>query len=264
MIEPIRTGLDALAAAIRRGRSVNVNDQSTKDRVITLTTQYFNDCRPVLVQRVGESTELGSLDSSWQDLVRLAHGNNARASYRRRLQAIRNLLNELSVASMAKVPSAEAAQRISAEETRLLETLEQLLPTAAASYRQAVSDLLGPPRHSYRGTATELREALRETLDHLAPDADVTQQPGFKFEDGQKAPTMKQKVRFVLAARGRSKTQRDSTEKSAALVDDLRGAIARAVYNRASVATHTQESLKEVRRLKRYVDTVLAELLEVE
>lgn len=264
MIEAVRAGLDALAASIRRGKSVNVNDQSTKERSITLATEYFSNSRPALVQRLGESSEVAVIDSSWQDLVRLAHGNNARTSYNRCLRTIRNLLNELSVASMATAPNAVSVTPISDVEKNLLETLERLLPTAAASYRQAAADLLGLARHSYRGTAAELREALREILDYLAPDADVTGQQGFKLEDGQKGPTMKQKVRFVLSARGRNKTQRESAEKSAALVDDLCGEITRAVYNRASVATHVQETIKEVRRLKRYVDAVLAELLEVE
>ena len=186
MIDALRVSLDALAASVRRGKSVNVNDQSTKECSITLATEYFNNCRPILVQRLGESSEVAVIDSSWQDLVRLAHGNNARTSYNRCLRTIRNLLNELSVASMATAPNAVSVTPISNVEKNLLETLERLLPTAAASYRQAAADLLGLARHSYRGTAAELREALREILDYLAPDADVTGQQGFKLEDGQK------------------------------------------------------------------------------
>jgi hypothetical protein len=37
----------------------------------------------------------------------------------------------------------------------------------------------------------------------------------------------------------------------------------RAVYNRASLATHVQQSKTEVRKIKRYVDTVLYDLLEI-
>jgi hypothetical protein len=167
------------------------------------------------------------------------------------------------VASLARSPALQPEPVASADEQRLVLILEQLLPTAAASYRQAVADLNASGRQSYRGTASEFRETLRELLDHLAPDGEVTGLLGFRLEDGQKGPTMKQKVRFILSARGRNKNQRDSAEKSASLVEELCGEITRAVYNRASVATHVQESLKEVRRLKRYVDTVLAELLEV-
>lgn len=263
MTDAIRAAVDSLSALVRRGTSVNVNDQTTKERVVSLVTDYFTNHRPELARRLGESGELAALDARWQDLVRLAHGNNARASFRTRLREIRDLLNELSVASLAAGGSARGPT-ISSIEARLIGTLERIRPTAAASYQQALSDIDGPTRMSYRGTASELRESLRETLDHLAPDADVKAQEGFKLENGQSGPTMKQKVRFILSARGRNRTQRESSEKSAALVEDLCGDIARAVYNRASVATHVQESLREVRRLKRYVDAVLAELLELE
>ena len=39
--------------------------------------------------------------------------------------------------------------------------------------------------------------------------------------------------------------------------------VARVVYNRASVATQVQESKQEVQKIKRYVDTVLFDLLEI-
>lgn len=41
------------------------------------------------------------------------------------------------------------------------------------------------------------------------------------------------------------------------------GALARAVQNRASVATHVPQTAQEVRRTKRYLDVVLFYLLEI-
>ena len=144
-----------------------------------------------------------------------------------------------------------------------METLDRLVPSAAASYRQGFNDLNGVDRLSYRGTAAEFREALRETLDHLAPDDQVMAQEGFALEANQTTPTMKQKVRFVLTSRGRNKTQREAAEKSLALIGELSGEVMRAIYNRASLATHVQESKMEVQKIKRYVDTVLFDLLEI-
>jgi predicted pPIWI-associating nuclease len=149
------------------------------------------------------------------------------------------------------------------EETLIVDTLERLIPSAAASYRQGLADLNDERRHSYRGTASEFREALRETLDHLAPDSEVSAQPGFAYDGDQKKPTMKQKVRYVLNSRKRSKTQRDAAERSTSLVEELSGDVARAVYNHASLAAHVQQSREEVRKIKRYVDTVLFDLLEI-
>ena len=72
---------------------------------------------------------------------------------------------------------------------------------------------------------------------------------------------MRQKARYVLASRERNKTQRDSAEKMLALIDELSGEVMRAVYNRASLATHIHQSKGEVQKIKRYVDTVLFDLL---
>src|SRR6266853_172856 len=56
------------------------------------------------------------------------------------------------------------------ENRRRLATLDKVVPTTALSSRQAPQDLGDQQRVSYRGTAAELREVLRELLDHLASD----------------------------------------------------------------------------------------------
>ena len=89
------------------------------------------------------------------------------------------------------------------------------------------------------------------------------QQPGFSPEEGQKKPTMKQKVRFVMNPREKNKTQREVTEKSVGVIETLTGEVVRATYDRASLATHLETSRGEVLRIKRYVDTVLFDLLEI-
>ena len=74
---------------------------------------------------------------------------------------------------------------------------------------------------------------------------------------------MKQKARYVLTSRGRNKTQMASAEKMFGLIEELSGELMRAVYNRASLATHVHQSKNEVHKIKRYVDTVLFDLLEI-
>jgi hypothetical protein len=266
MIAQLITDIEALGASLRRGDAVNVNDESSKDRVLTLALRYFSDVRPRVVAVGGETEIVLQHDALWQQLVRLAHGNNARRTYLRVIGTLRKQLAEFNIAALATPvltaqPSATAS--ISREETLVLRTLEALVPSAAASYRQGLSDLLGPARFSYRGTAAEFREALRETLDHLAPDDEVEAQKWYKPEEGQKKPTMKQKGRHILTSRAKNKTQRTSAEKMFGLIEELSSDVMRAVYNRASLATHIHQSLSEVRRIKRYVDTVLFDLLEI-
>lgn len=267
MLGPLIGDVEAFGAAIRRGRAVNVNDQSSKDQAIGLAGRYFNEARPRIVESLGETEELLEHDQTWQQLVRLSHGNNARRTYFKTISVLRKALAEFNISLLSAQPirasQPRATLQVSREEALILETLDRLVPSAAASYRQGLADLYGTDRLSYRGTAGEFRESLREILDHLAPDAEVTGQPGFKLEVGQSKPTMKQKVGYVLSSRGRNKTQRGAAEKSLLLIEELSGEVMRAVYNRASLATHVQESKVEVRTVKRYVDTVLFDLLEI-
>lgn len=114
-----------------------------------------------------------------------------------------------------------------------------------------------------RGTAAEFRESLREVLDHLAPDAEVEAQSWYKPEERQTKPTMRQKTRYILTSRERNKTQRASAEKMLGLIEELSGEVMREVYNRASLAAHVHQSKREVQQIKRYVDTILFDLLEI-
>ncbi len=74
---------------------------------------------------------------------------------------------------------------------------------------------------------------------------------------------MKQKARFVLLSRGRSKTQASVAEKAIGVVESIAGEVVRATYDRAALATHLETTRTEVIRIKRYVDTVLFDLLEI-
>jgi hypothetical protein len=108
-----------------------------------------------------------------------------------------------------------------------------------------------------------LREALRETLDHLAPDEEVKAMPGFTLEKDQKGPTMKQKVRFILKARGQSKSSSVVPEQSSNTVEEMVGTLTRSIYNLSSVATHVASERKAVIQIRRYVVAALHDILEL-
>jgi hypothetical protein len=267
MLDQLIGDVESFSKVLRRAHSVNVNDQSSKDLAIGLATRYFSEARPIIVRSGIAEISLAKHDESWQQLVRLAHGANPRRSYVRTLALLRSELIEFRVAALTIGPGVakDKANQLpmSQEEAAILKVLENLVPSAAASYRQGLSDLCSGERISFRGTAAEFREAVRETLDHLAPDADVMARDGFQLEAGQTRPTQKQKMRHVLTSREYKETQRVSAEKSLSLVDELSGDVKRAVYSRASLATHVQTSRSEVRKIKRYVDTLFFDLLEI-
>jgi len=148
-------------------------------------------------------------------------------------------------------------------ERRIIDTLSKILPAAAASYEQCLTDLGGPTRRSYRGVAHEMREALRETLDYLAPDSEVMAETGFTLEKGTTRPTQRQKALHILTKRRLSREAMRAPELAVSMVDELGAAITRSTYRRGSISAHGAGSSQEVRQLKMYVDAVLAELLEI-
>ena len=129
------------------------------------------------------------------------------------------------------------------------------------SYKQVLFDLKDKERVSYKGTANEIRETLREVLDYLAPDKEVKKE--FPLEKEQDKPTQKQKVSFILKKRNRSKAHIHVPLKSSEIIETSKGGLVRAVYNRSSMSVHKSSAKAEIIQLKKYLDSVLSELLEL-
>lgn len=268
MIAELLSHLNSLAGSVKKNKAINVNSKLIKEAAVKTGSYYFKQCRTDIQRLLRNDNLLIEFDKDWQYLIHLAHGNNLRKTY---ISLIRKLLRktkDLTIASHTFVPSNTISEptkiNYSEAERILISTLEGLSPTAALSYKQGLQDLNSKGnRLSYRGTASEFREALRETLDHLAPDGDVINQSWFKLEQNCTTPTMKQKVRFILSSRGKNKTQRSSAEKAVNLIETLCGEITRAVYDRASLSSHVQTTKQEVAQLKRYLDAILFDILEI-
>lgn len=267
MIEELLNQLKGLVSSIRKNKAVNINSRTIREATISIGSFYFKNCRSDAYRVLEDEKALSDLDEQWQQVIRLAHGNNSKKSYLSILNRLMKKTTDLAVTSHALTSSGallSPTMSYSQAEQIIIKTLDDLLPSAAQSYRQGLQDLnSGVMRFSYRGSACELREALRETLDLLAPDEDIAKQSWFKLEPNSTGPTMKQKVRFILNSRGNSKAQRSLAEKSVALVENLCGEVARAVYTRASISTHVQTTKQEVQQMKRYLDAVLFDVLEI-
>jgi hypothetical protein len=256
-----------LRSTLLRCRSVNINTATLKTKAKELVQFYFRQVRPTLAPMGFSEESLGTIDTEMQEVLRLGNGNNRKSYYLdhvKRIEAERRSLETQREVLLSKSATA-IPQRVlrTTIEQAILETLEQIVPTAALSYDQGSRDIADSTRISFRGPANELREALRELLDHLAPDAEVKDQPGFKLEKDQTKPTMKQKVRFILRARGLPATAGEAPEGAVVLIDEMIGKLTRSTYTRSSISTHVSTARSEVRQMKMYVDSVLAELLEI-
>jgi hypothetical protein len=260
-LDEINRQLEVLINLTASGRSKNLPADIVQPTARTIAKIYFEDVRSELDAVKNREGLLDEIDWVIQSILRLASGTREKQAYIGHIKELRPYLLEATIDLM----KARGSSRLILSETEraILDTLTAMLPRSAPSYEQALRDIARGRRVSWRGTATELREVLRDVMDHLAPDEKVMAAPGFQLERDQTKPTQKQKVRFILRARRSSSAARSVAEASLATVDETIAALARSTYQRGSASTHVPTSGNEIKNLKRYIDALLGELLEI-
>ncbi len=256
--------LDVFRTLLKRNRGEFVSQTPLRERAKLAVQSYFRAVRPQLLDLGIDANQIERLDGINQEILGLAAKRNRTTSYHSRLRQLDKL--HFIITTAAEIQSANKgvatfARASTPAEASILATLEQIVPSTALSYRQVLQDLGDTQRVSYRGTAAELREVLRELLDHLAPDEEVLKT--VKLEKDQKSPSMKQKATFILKARGIGDTARKTPVDAVETVEESVGSLARSVYTRGSVSTHVVTTRQEVLTIKAYADAVLADLLQI-
>jgi hypothetical protein len=258
---------DFIAELERQNRALTVrefgrqlNSQRKRAELQATVEKYFDAVRPSFASSAEQGELAGPIDSAMQDLLRETHKRGQTARYKALLNRAREGLIQIDALHLLPTNSRSG---MDAADAQLLAALDKTLPSAALSYLQAIEDLKSPDRFSWRGPATDLRECMREVLDHLAQDKAVEAQDGYKREPDARGPTMKQKVRYVLRSRNAGSSEMASVESAAVAVEESIGQFVRSVYTRSSVSTHTATSRAEVLRIKSLVQVVLQELLQL-
>jgi len=226
---------------------------------------YFETYRPALVAKWNRADLLEPLDGSLQKLLACCNARTLRAKYLATLKTAQRQLNECEATCLTATANslATAGRGGTRQDRAIVETLTSISPNAAASYQQGLADLADRERVSWRGTSVEFREALREVLDQLAPDGEVMGEAGFKLEKDRAAPTMKQKVAFILKSRRSGSSALNTARTQVDLIEEKTGAFVRSVYAQSSSSTHGTSSRDETLSIKNHVALILSELLQV-
>lgn len=248
---------------LSKGSSLQLHSQKRRDSLRELVEHYFNTVRPCFIGASEQDPDVGSVDTVMQELLVLCHKHGSIKRYQAMLLKARKGLIAIDARLVSSPPITAIPTHPNHIDEMIIETLNQIAPSAALSYKQALDDLGADRRLSWRGPATDLRESLRETLDHLAPDADVLMMPGYKQSTETNGPTMKQKVRFIMKSRGVARALSDPAEAATESIDSIVGTFVRSVYTRTSISTHTPTEKTEVLRIRDFVRIVLCELLEI-
>jgi hypothetical protein len=260
-LEQMSADVTKLAATVSRTRGKTVEPERVRLLAKSVALVYYESVRPeldVVKERAGLVDEIDFVIAA---ILQLSTAAREKTAYVGQLNELRPYIQE----AMVCVMKARGTPRLvlSLTERGILDTLKRMLPTTALSYEQVLRDVTEGQRVSWRGPGTELREVLREVMDHLAPDDQVMAAPGFQLEPELKRPTQKQKVRFILKARKSKSGALAVSEASVNTFEEGIATLARSTYQRGAVSTHTPTDGAEIRKLKGYVDALLVELLEV-
>lgn len=256
--------LESIKKKLNKVASLQLRSKTHREEIRKLIEKYFENIRPTIAQRNQKNDNIDIVDKQMQTLLELCHKEGKVKTYVNKIADIRSNLITVDSSIISLGTSHNKNLEHNSVDLRIQETLDKILPSAAMSYRQAIVDLTQEKRFSWRGPATDLRETLRETLDHLAPDADVQTMAGYVQNKDTNGPTMKQKVRFILSKRGMSKSMSEPAENASDAIESSFGPFVRSVYTRSSVSTHTPTEKKEVIRIRDFVRVVLSELLEIQ
>ena len=261
VLDELSAQISELTTDLSNKRLKLASPERTQPTVKPMAIAYFEFVRPDLESANCRAGLIVEFDTVIQGLVDLASESREKTSFFGPMRELRALVLEGTIHLM----KARGVPRLLLSQTErgILTTLERMLPSSADSYEQVLRDIAHGARVSWRGTAAELREVLREVMDYLAPDDKVTTSQGYQQEPGRFGPTQKQKVRFILKARRTGNAAIDTVEGTLQTVDESVAALARTTYTRGAASTHTSPEAGEIRKLKRYVDALLAELLEV-
>lgn len=254
--------VESVRKTLRGVKTAQIFSGAVKAQIGALASDYFSTFRPAVIAAGASGDELAAADGLFRELHELSHKSPTKKRADDVCKDARKALVALEGSRLQRgiVPS---GARTSRSDELIISSLNEVCPSAATAYEQALRDLQGSDRLSWRGPATEMREALRETLDAMAPDAEVEKMDGYKVEENTKRPTMRQKAKYILKNRELAANQASLSETAVDNIENAVSAITRSVYVRSNVSTHSPTSRDEVARLHGWVRLVMCDLLSL-
>jgi Predicted pPIWI-associating nuclease len=259
--ESFRVALNNLRARLRRCDTETVSLEEIRTLSKSVANLWFHDVGPLAKLATENEAALKSLDDLMSRLIDHTLRATRRSLYLSTVnEALRTYERGIYVDLHKKV-SAVLAGGYSIVNDQISESLARLSESLVAGYRQVHKDLADESRISWRGTANELREVLRELLEMLAPDETVMKMPWFKQEPNTQGPTQAQRARYALEQRATQNHRASAAQETANLVEESVSRLVRKTYQRANNAAHTSQDKDEVKRILGYFDLLAKDLL---
>lgn len=247
--------LEGLEKALGRRKAVHINSPEEISRVRAVVTTWFEGLRPAATSQGVKTENLEAVDAPLRRCMELTLQRSPRNSYRASIRAASKQFKRLILLPLT-TQTTTSSLGFSSE--LVAQKLSQVSPVLAAGYRQVHRDLADKGRLSYKGTANELRETLREVLERLAPDEQVRTQPWYK--PLKERPTHQQRAQYILERRSVGSKVHDVASRSLSVVEEGLSHLVRDMFSRTAAAAHTTQDIEEMTRLVQYFDALICDL----
>lgn|SRR5574341_39492 len=261
--DTFRDALTNLRNRIRKCRTTTISLEEIRLLAKSVANLWFKDVSPFANLVSNDKMALQSIDLSMNQLLShtlkatkrstyLSTVNLAVKTYEKAIYVDlhKNYGTILSGASATALGNGEVAN-----------ALAKISDSLHSGYQQVLKDLSEDSRLSWRGTANELREVLRELLHILAPDSEVVKAQWYKEDTQTKKPTQAQRARYILEQRSTHQNRAEAAQETITLVEESISKLVRKTYERANNATHTPQDKDEVKRILDYFNVLAKDLL---
>lgn len=145
--------LDDLRRKLRAVNDRQVQSAALRGEMGALATEYFSSFKPAVVSAGASVDDVAVVDGIFRTLNELSHRKPSKAKCVALCNDAKKALIKLEGAGLARAPAAGA--KISQSDELIVSSLRDVCPSAAAAYEQAMRDLQGGDRLSWRGPATD-------------------------------------------------------------------------------------------------------------
>src|SRR5947209_2429363 len=136
--------LNRFQTSLDRSRATTISNAALRDAGKKIVQQYFRYTKPHLVGLQIDADNLATLDSQMQSLLVLSNRRSRKRAYSQLLRQIGRFLQDVEFERENRLgqriasPTVQQATPLTSVESRIFETLTQLVPSAALSYKQAI------------------------------------------------------------------------------------------------------------------------------
>lgn len=259
--ETFRVALKNLLSRLRRCKTETVSLEEIRILSKSVANLWFHDIAPLAKLATEEEPALKSIDGLMNQLLTHTLKATKTKVYLSTVNSALKTYEKQIYVELHKQVGAVLAGGYSIADNIISEALARFSESLVAGYQQVQKDLADESRISWRGTANEIREVLRELLELMAPDEAVTRMNWFKQEPKTQGPTQAQRAKYALEQRAVQTHRASATQETINLVEESVSKLVRKTYQRANNASHTSQDKDEVKRILGYFDLLARDLL---